>query len=789
MTTTSRGPSAAFSGARHALQAIETVAGSGSPRAFIVGTARSGKTSLLREITDLLTDLETSVTTYRPGTAIATLPASQVLAVDDLHLLDAEALDQIAMRAVDPAAGLIVTCRPWPRSDTLTAVWRRLEQDAPPVVLGQLSRSDAVAYVHAHGRAVSDACLTQILTFTGAISWLATRALSLHDDRDCAGDPDHQGLQRLIQDEIAHRLSTTDDQLRELVELLSVNPQIDLAINHSTATADALIAQGHSEGLLLRNGRPAPVVQSTVLAATPAHRLTELRAVSNAPAAPTTDDTAGPLLQQALAAWQRGDLDAAAGFVEQAEIPGNSSNSDAAADLTAAIWAERGLPRVSSESYLVRPADSAASRARAALAHIGAGIPERLDDRPSARQALTTSGVALELLAEGLRGSLQQQPPPSTISMLVHASELYTAAKTTRPIAELPAVVAAAVAIGAGDLNTAQAVVEAALNGGQGGSWARPRLLGWRAFVAIRSERPQEAREALLEAEELLSPQSSRTQLLLETIRITLARRYGDRQSLEAAWESALAVSRNVDISLYSLLPLGSLIDAGARLGDSATLAPYLAQGLDIVQRLGRPPLWSNHLWWAGIQQGILLNKPASLGPYAQALVAAAPHSRVAAAMAQAGAVWVTVLGGKVEVLAVEAAARALAAAGLAWDGARLAAHGAGRLSDDRRAAARLMACARELHPPEVIRQAAPTISEATPTPVTDGAQLSERERDVAVLILQGKTYAEIGQAIFISPRTVEHHVASIRRRLDATSRSDLIAKLRLTLGSVEARP
>ena len=52
-----------------------------------------------------------------------------------------------------------------------------------------------------------------------------------------------------------------------------------------------------------------------------------------------------------------------------------------------------------------------------------------------------------------------------------------------------------------------------------------------------------------------------------------------------------------------------------------------------------------------------------------------------------------------------------------------------------------------------------------------------------------GKTYAEIGQAIFISPRTVEHHVASIRRRLDATSRSDLIAKLRLTLGSVEARP
>ena len=97
------------------------------------------------------------------------------------------------------------------------------------------------------------------------------------------------------------------------------------------------------------------------------------------------------------------------------------------------------------------------------------------------------------------------------------------------------------------------------------------------------------------------------------------------------------------------------------------------------------------------------------------------------------------------------------------------------------------MACARELHPPEVIRHAAGS-TESSPTPSHEGASLSEREHDVAVLILQGKTYAEIGQAIFISPRTVEHHVASIRRRLEAKSRSDLIAKLRLTIGGTEDR-
>jgi DNA-binding CsgD family transcriptional regulator len=66
---------------------------------------------------------------------------------------------------------------------------------------------------------------------------------------------------------------------------------------------------------------------------------------------------------------------------------------------------------------------------------------------------------------------------------------------------------------------------------------------------------------------------------------------------------------------------------------------------------------------------------------------------------------------------------------------------------------------------------------------------LSAREREVAALVLRGKTYSEIGAAIFISPRTAEHHIARIRRRLGATSRSDLLTKLRLALeGATEER-
>jgi DNA-binding CsgD family transcriptional regulator len=49
----------------------------------------------------------------------------------------------------------------------------------------------------------------------------------------------------------------------------------------------------------------------------------------------------------------------------------------------------------------------------------------------------------------------------------------------------------------------------------------------------------------------------------------------------------------------------------------------------------------------------------------------------------------------------------------------------------------------------------------------------------VAELVLAGMTYKQIGGRLFISAKTVEHHVARIRQRLGCTSRSDLLAKLR----------
>ena len=57
--------------------------------------------------------------------------------------------------------------------------------------------------------------------------------------------------------------------------------------------------------------------------------------------------------------------------------------------------------------------------------------------------------------------------------------------------------------------------------------------------------------------------------------------------------------------------------------------------------------------------------------------------------------------------------------------------------------------------------------------------RLSEREREVGALLLSGITYRDIGERLFISAKTVEHHVARIKRRLGAETRTEMLATLR----------
>lgn len=52
---------------------------------------------------------------------------------------------------------------------------------------------------------------------------------------------------------------------------------------------------------------------------------------------------------------------------------------------------------------------------------------------------------------------------------------------------------------------------------------------------------------------------------------------------------------------------------------------------------------------------------------------------------------------------------------------------------------------------------------------------LSDREREVLQLVARGHSYKEIGEALFISPKTVENHVRNILGKLHLNRKQELI--------------
>lgn len=60
--------------------------------------------------------------------------------------------------------------------------------------------------------------------------------------------------------------------------------------------------------------------------------------------------------------------------------------------------------------------------------------------------------------------------------------------------------------------------------------------------------------------------------------------------------------------------------------------------------------------------------------------------------------------------------------------------------------------------------------------PVT--AELTPREREIAALLVEGKTSKAIGRQIDLSPRTVEMHRAKLMRKFSAATSSELVHKL-----------
>jgi DNA-binding CsgD family transcriptional regulator len=253
------------------------------------------------------------------------------------------------------------------------------------------------------------------------------------------------------------------------------------------------------------------------------------------------------------------------------------------------------------------------------------------------------------------------------------------------------------------------------------------------------------------------------------------------------SWARVRAALLHHPVDLFTLLPLGELAVAAALLQDDGHLAPHLEDAHRILRSLGDPVLWAAPLHWAQAQAAVAAGRRSDAEQHVAALEGIAATSPAAAhptALAAAAGTWVQVRWGAIDQEAAIAAARGLAGVGQHWEGAKLAGQAAARC-DGRGAAAALHACARELFrgtdgdgeadqaPPPTERGTAPLVAESE-EPV-----LSERELEVGRLILDGLTYRQIGEHLYISAKTVENHVARMRRRLGAASRNELFDRLR----------
>ncbi|MEU7630317.1 LuxR C-terminal-related transcriptional regulator [Nocardia sp. NPDC049220] len=309
-------------------------------------------------------------------------------------------------------------------------------------------------------------------------------------------------------------------------------------------------------------------------------------------------------------------------------------------------------------------------------------------------------------------------------------------------------------------------------------------LSAWTAMLG-GDERAAAATVAALDHDTL----DIRDRLLAHGVAIGLARRSGDHTALTRAWQVAYPLFDDVQADLLSVLPIGELWLAGIRLRDAGRVMPLVDAMSALLRRLGEPPAWANALHWYGVQAAIARERPDELLPHAHALKAAAEAGdRHAAVLADAGRTWVLVLRGQVAAAPVHAAVTALTEIGMIWDGARLASEAALAAPDSATATAllklaRTVRAAARPQEPQVrpTPMAARAGADATPAPAGQAttAILSDREHEVAELVLLGLTYREIGARLYISAKTVEHHVARIRRRIGARSRSELLSMLR----------
>lgn len=341
-----------------------------------------------------------------------------------------------------------------------------------------------------------------------------------------------------------------------------------------------------------------------------------------------------------------------------------------------------------------------------------------------------------------------------------------------------PAAIAGALITSAGRPDAARRLLRAAIAAGLAGPGEQPshHLLAAYADVACG-----EFSAALDLVRSGPQPEwQHRDHFLLAALDAAIARRSGDTTRLRDAWKRAAPIVDRQLLTWLLLEPTIEVLAAGTRVGDTTSIERARTQLAAQTDRWGQGGPAVAMVAWTDLQLGVASEDWSGVESAARSLGATTSPDARSAARRGAASVW-SGIAGRLGITGahgdttppdgLDSVIAALLAVGDAWEASRLL--GQIALDHPDPAAAR-----------SLLEQARLLVSD--PVEAADGlvaAGLSEREADVARLVAEGRTYKAIGAQLFISAKTVEHHVARIRQRLGATSRAELLTMIRELAG------
>jgi DNA-binding CsgD family transcriptional regulator len=841
MTTPASDPLTDIPPAAHDTVASLLAAPTVPVKALVSGGIGTGKSSVLAAIRTALREAGVAVLTRPPRDGD---DAAAAVVIDDAQLLDDAELGRLCERVADPATTVVVAAEPLAHHPALRSLATSIERENPVVSLGALSPAEVNRVVaETLGAPPTSEIIRSLMVATAGLPFLLRPTIA------AAGSPDGEApataIMQAAKFALIERLRRLDEPVLDTLLVSSLSPELGpddvaAALRVGAEQAQAFVDRARASGLI------EPSHSHTFLRSvhrciagiigTARHHDTEISLlVSQVESSTLSEDLALRLAEHGLhddrlateladlASRTRGQPARAARLYRAAADAGATALSARLADAlaltgdctTAGRLADEllGSDDAAERAAAVRIAASIAlhdgSAAQAAdlfrwlgpypdafVSASGAIVAVAAGDLESARAALsaesagppTSTARAARSLAEGLLLSLDQ-PFPIAVARLGNS---ITAEQQSPGVApDTPAALVTLAALHGGDPVRARSVIGRAVRAGSQTdtaeeSFASHRhrlLLGW--VRMLDGQLPAAAADAAATADAALHRRDALWAAALQT---AIARRSGDSGAVQKHWYAAAEVLAEYSMDLFSLLPLGELWVAAARMRQVDRLQHTLTEAFALLESLGDPVLWSVPLHWAGVHAGILANSPEAVAPHGHALTAAAAHSAFAKALSTAGRTWLRVLANHVDIDEVTAAARGLSQFGLTWDATRLASQAALQTPDGRVSGAMLQ-LARDLKQTVAVDDAPGLESAAT---VADGARggpsrpassrLSDREREVAELLLLGMPYRDIGSQLFISAKTVEHHVARIRRRLGAESRSEMLSMLRAML-------